>query len=110
MTTQSKALALEIAHKLTCGCCSLARPASTELRRQHAEIERLTAELETSKVRQEISGKNAQKFSDDALRLEAVNAGLVEELRYMLVLGAASNWDESNLVQARAAISKAEGA
>ena len=47
------------------------------------ELRRLQAELETSKVRQEVSGANARKFSADAERLEASNAELLKALKDM---------------------------
>ena len=119
MTTQPKALALELADEIEQSGNFPAYPvaryreAAAELRRQHAEIERLTAELASKhfefKEHLKTLGQ-VRRERDEAL---AVNAGLLEVCKELAE--SAEYWSEYDVplgIAGRlgAAISKAEKA
>ena len=87
---------------------------SAELRRQHAEIERLTASKQRLADQLEKNNPLIDEAAKELERLEAVNAGLLEALQWIeLVFTDESMAQEREaelwLPMVRAAIERAEG-
>jgi hypothetical protein len=88
--------------------------AAAELRRLHAEIERLTAAWHCQHVRKVEERAEAKLWFEHAQKLHAVNAELLEALRQIAKIGNqpyGTDYEEIDEAReiARAAIAKAEG-